>query len=188
MSLTRVQQQILHAVLERADYQLMSLFRLATELEIDYKHARWCVQDLARRGLVKVSRPHGRDMRVGVFGPWDYQDQQSSMGPVSTNSTSIVHRSKSGGVNTMSNIVDTLRAALQQDGGYQRPELSPAQQASLSRAARRVNAIRDDALRLSYVAALVYENARLLAECNEHRCARGFDPLPVHDPDKAAKK
>jgi hypothetical protein len=87
----------------------------------------------------------------------------------------------------MVDIVKSLRAVLHECGGYQRPEPTESERAALSRTARRLNAIRDDALRLSYVAALVYENARLLAEVNEHRQALGFDPLPVYDPGGAKK-
>lgn len=164
MHLTRVQKRILHAILERSDLEIYSLFKLATELDIDYRHARWAVHDLARQGLVTVKRPLGRELRISVFHQCDLQNGGSSNMKLPESLQNLV-----GG------------------NGYKRPELSEAEKEALSRVARRLNAINDHTLRLSYFAALVYENARLLAECNDHRSVRGIDPLTVYDPNKFGK-
>jgi hypothetical protein len=61
---------------------------------------------------------------------------------------------------------------------YQRPELTEDQKRTLALAALQVNQIPDPKRRVLYIGALIAENARLIAECNEHRAARGFELLP----------
>jgi hypothetical protein len=64
---------------------------------------------------------------------------------------------------------------------YQPTQLPDDAQRTLAKLANRINSIRDQWLRLTYISALVYENARLTAECNDHRQARGFDPMRGRD-------
>ncbi len=79
----------------------------------------------------------------------------------------------------MSSIIDTLRASMA-GNEYPRPDLSEDDKQSLQKIAKKLAAIRDDRLRLTYYMAICVENARLLKEVNEHRQARGFNPLTVH--------
>lgn len=67
---------------------------------------------------------------------------------------------------------------------YPPRDLPDEDQRVLAKLANRINSIKDQWLRLTYISSLVYENARLTAECNDHRAARGFDPMPTFDPMK----
>lgn len=71
---------------------------------------------------------------------------------------------------------------------YPRPDIDPQEAEKYSRVARKVNSIPDQMMRLIYVAAMIAENVRLTKEVNEHRIARGFEPLPVYDPENAKRK
>lgn len=65
---------------------------------------------------------------------------------------------------------------------YKRPEISDAETEKILKAGRKMALIPDQLMRGRRMGLIMYENARLLAEVNEHRIARGFDPLPVYDP------
>lgn len=65
---------------------------------------------------------------------------------------------------------------------YKRLEIPEEAERDLAKLANRINTIKDQWMRLTYIAALVYENARLTAECNDHRQARGFELLPTYNP------
>lgn len=64
---------------------------------------------------------------------------------------------------------------------YPRPELTDADKAQAAEDARKL--IRrygmNNAVRI--IAELAAENVRLAKEVNEHRAARGFDPLPTFE-------
>lgn len=75
-----------------------------------------------------------------------------------------------------------LRELAAQHVDYQRPDVPDELKNNLSKWAVRINAIRDQRLRLMQISAIVYEMAQLLQEVNDHRVARGFDRLPVYDP------
>jgi len=70
---------------------------------------------------------------------------------------------------------------------YIRPEIAEETKKVLIRAAVKINSITDQRIRLAYVVALVGENAQLLAEVNDHRIARGYQPLPIYDPASGKK-
>lgn len=70
---------------------------------------------------------------------------------------------------------------------YKRPTVDGETVKSLAMVAKRINAIRDQNLRLVYLLRLCVENAQLLQEVNDHRMARGMEPLPVHDPKEMTK-
>lgn len=78
--------------------------------------------------------------------------------------------------------IGSLRKQYSEDNNYPRPELSQDETTRYQKAAARLNSLNDQRIRLSYIIGLVIENARLLREVNEHRAARGFDPLPVYEP------
>lgn len=64
---------------------------------------------------------------------------------------------------------------------YPRPDLPDTEKRQLALAARRLLALprmRQEIM----IASLLYENAQLAAECNDHRQARGYDPLPLYGP------
>jgi len=64
---------------------------------------------------------------------------------------------------------------------YERPELTDAHQAEAAQLALRfTNGASMKEIRLRVVA-LLCENQRLTLEVNDHRAARGFDPLPVFE-------
>ena len=65
---------------------------------------------------------------------------------------------------------------------YNRPDLTDQQKQQLALTAHQINMMHDLRKRLAYLIAMVVENARLTAEVNEHRAARGIDPLPTYDP------
>lgn len=64
---------------------------------------------------------------------------------------------------------------------YQRPELTPAELAEITRTAALLIQSRNTARTLATLMGLMRENALLARECNEHRAARGFELLPIHD-------
>lgn len=53
---------------------------------------------------------------------------------------------------------------------------------ALAGVARKINDIPSPLVRFTYILRICVENAQLLMELNEHREARGLDPLPVYDP------
>ncbi len=82
----------------------------------------------------------------------------------------------------MSDVINHLREVVSPEK-YERPEVTEDEKEKLTRHARRMAAVKDDRLRLAYFVAICVENARLVREVNEHRAARGYEPLPVYDPD-----
>jgi hypothetical protein len=84
--------------------------------------------------------------------------------------------------------LQSLRADIEQNPpeNYPRPALSNEEEQKYVRVALKLNSIRDQRLRLLYMSTMIYENARLLKEVNEHRAARGLELLPSYDPE--AKK
>lgn len=65
---------------------------------------------------------------------------------------------------------------------YKRPEIDEATQEAIARAVnRQINGKPFREVRKAFMAVCI-ENARLLAEVNEHRAARGLAPLPVYEP------
>ena len=65
------------------------------------------------------------------------------------------------------------------DVKYARPEVKPEWVTSAMRESRK-HAHESTSKMLNVIAALMVENARLVAEVNEHRAARGFEALEVH--------
>lgn len=67
---------------------------------------------------------------------------------------------------------------------YHRPQVSQNDVSKIAQMVRRAtNTHRNSAEEIRSAFFLVcIENARLLAEVNEHRAARGLAPLPVHEP------
>jgi hypothetical protein len=63
---------------------------------------------------------------------------------------------------------------------YPRPMLTPEEQAKQRELARNINFTQFQS-RGRILSKLCEENLRLLKEVNEHRLARGFDPLPGFD-------
>lgn len=65
---------------------------------------------------------------------------------------------------------------------YERPGLTPQDSAAVKALVERVINTRD--LRKAYglLGQVLLENMILTAEVNEHRAARGFDPLPTYQP------
>ena len=61
---------------------------------------------------------------------------------------------------------------------YLRPELTEVDQAEAKALANKLSATPPFKMRAA-LWALLLENIRLAHECNEHRRARGFEPLPV---------
>ena len=64
---------------------------------------------------------------------------------------------------------------------YTRPALTDKQLAEAAAIVKRLMWSTTPAQRNHFVMALATENMRLLAECNEHRAARGFAPLPAYE-------
>lgn len=81
-------------------------------------------------------------------------------------------------------IVSELRSDLQQQAAqpYTRPQVPQDLGLALTRAAGRLAAVRDNRQRWAFFQAIMVENARLLAECNQHRAALGYELLPEIDP------
>jgi hypothetical protein len=61
---------------------------------------------------------------------------------------------------------------------YPRPHLSDDELNKIVKSSRKLNFLQMEK-RGQIVLRLMFENAYLLRECNEHRAARGFAPLPV---------
>lgn len=85
----------------------------------------------------------------------------------------------------MTNPIDDLRETLSSQPPQETPralkDVPNDLQKRLVIAAKKLNAL-PPFQRGVYVAALVYENARLLQEVNELRAGLGIAPLPVKDP------
>jgi hypothetical protein len=63
---------------------------------------------------------------------------------------------------------------------YTRPDpTTETKQQALAFAVQLINHKSTAQIRLA-VAGLLIENQRLTAECNDHRAARGIEPLPTH--------
>lgn len=65
---------------------------------------------------------------------------------------------------------------------YTRPEITEEQKKQMMKFATMLISSRNAQRILSTLLGLMHENARLVAECNEHRAARGLEPLPTHEP------
>lgn len=177
-TITKTQKRIMHAVLTAQRWEIMSLFQLCTDLGIDYSNAWAAVHQLAAAGMLTIARPTGRDLILSM-GAINHPlpgapIPQPYRGTVSRNNQRITHNAQ--GEEPM----ETKSTGLD----YPRPDLTAEEVDKYSRQARKLNAIRDERLRLVYVAAMVAENVRLLKEVNQHREARGLKPLPVYDPEK----
>jgi len=132
-------------------------------------------------GLLVVVRPHGREIYITartINGYWSYRGL--SWGPVFANRQITMHKAQNGGAQM--DPIGSLRDSYSEDKNYPRPELSQDEANRYVKAAARLNSLNDQRIRLSYIIGLVIENARLLREVNEHRAARGYDPLPVYEP------
>lgn len=64
---------------------------------------------------------------------------------------------------------------------YQRPILNETEQALLMVAVREFFTMHRPK-QIELISKLMVENALLTCEVNEHRAARGFDPLPTYSP------
>ena len=64
---------------------------------------------------------------------------------------------------------------------YQRPELTQSETALLMHAVRKFFEMRRPQ-QIELVSRLMVENSLLTHEVNDHRAARGFDPLPTYSP------
>lgn len=180
---TRIERLILYELVSRKDWEIVSLCSLANDLNIHYGWARQAVSRLEIEGWLRAEKPRGRDWLLSLRGPHGFQPCQSllpSRGHVSPKSPHATHNTQKE--ETMSNIINSLRASISPPS-YPRPEVTTEEKEKISKAARKLAAIKDDRLRLAYVIAVCLENARLVREVNEHRQARGFEPLPVYDPD-----
>lgn len=58
-TITPIQKLILLTIIRSGGTWQRGVFRLATELAIDYSHAHKCVRQLEQVGLVRVERVHG---------------------------------------------------------------------------------------------------------------------------------
>lgn len=180
MHLTRIQKMILDAVYGSPDHQLISLFQLVNRLGIHYENARRSVWELQSAGLLRVY-PHGRGLILS--GVWfdssvvtSYLTSGGYRGAVTNKSSFTVRRLQSGGGN--------MSDQQPQVGDYSRPQLTETESDKLARVAVKINKIKDERLRLTYFSSVVYENAILLKEVNEHRARAGLPLLPVYDPEK----
>jgi len=64
---------------------------------------------------------------------------------------------------------------------YTRPEVDPNEAQKIARMMTQIAMTKGIKGIVTAATALGMENARLLAEVNEHRVARGFDPLPEYE-------
>lgn len=62
---------------------------------------------------------------------------------------------------------------------YERPTLTETEARETVWAAAKINRILSFKNRLAVITRLVIENALLVKECNQHRAALGYEPLPV---------
>lgn len=179
---TRIERLILYELASRKDWESISLCSLANDLNIHYGWARQAVSRLESEGWLRAEKPRGRDWLLSLRGPHGFKDCKNvplSRGHVSPKSQRTTHNANE---EHMSNIINSLRASISPPS-YPRPEVTTEEKEKIAKAARKLAAIKDDRLRLAYVIAVCLENARLVREVNEHRQARGFEPLPVYDPD-----
>lgn len=180
--LNLTQRKIMRSIFNSDRYTLTSLFRLACDLEIDYSYAWYCVKLLQARGLIYVDRPNGRDLVMSAFPPLTPQKRSFTRGGVFQDSQPVTYNPQNGGPSM--DDIQKLRDDLEPPADYPRPVLSKEEQETYAKQAKKINAIRDQVLRLIYVAKMVEENVRLLKEVNEHRAARGLALLPVYDPER----
>lgn len=160
---TRVQKQILCFLLDQPGYRYTSLFQLANELGVDYSNAWNAVKSLEDTGLLDVNVfRHGMTIRVRVR-----TEKSPRVGGVSVSLAYSVHRPQ-------------MEVSMDDQRGL--PEVPEELQKSLVVAVNRINAIRDQQARMPLIAAIVYENARLLQEVNQLRSQLNIPVLPVYDP------
>lgn len=180
MELSRVERQILNALAMALGYRVVSLYALCTELELDYSNAWRATRALEARGYVQVSRA-GRDLSLTLFKSSKPSGSNRSGGGVERIKRHISRNTKG---ETMEEDIQSIRNTLpDQSGYYPRPELTSDEGKKYSNVAKKINGIQDSRLRLVYLTTIVCENVRLLREVNEHRRARGLDPLPEYDPE-----
>jgi len=67
---------------------------------------------------------------------------------------------------------------------YDRPEVDEETRKQAAAFALRLVRSRDNTKQIAVLTQLLWENARLVLEVNEHRAARGFEPLRVFDAPK----
>jgi hypothetical protein len=180
--LTPVQRKIMRKILNAPKYTVVSLFRLALDCDVDYSYAWYCIQLLEARGLITVIKPNGRDLQISALGQFRTNGHHN-MGVVLRNYRNIERKTQ--GIPSMDDL-QHLRDGLDQPmaADYPRPVLTKEEKEKYASAAKKINAIKDQYLRLIYVAKMIEENVRLLKEVNEHRAARGLAPLPTYDPEK----
>lgn len=77
---------------------------------------------------------------------------------------------------------DELAAAIPIPVHLPRPVLSKAEQINLSLLARKINAIQDEKIRLSYIGTFLLENAQLTLEINTLRVHLGFEAIASYSP------
>lgn len=180
MGHTRIERLILFELLSRHDWEAVGLSGIARKLDLNYLTAHRAVGRLERDGFVKVECQRGRQALITLRGPvgFDKPIDQTTRG---SDSTFLENTKRKTQREDMNNMIHALRNALDPQPEYQRPELSQEEKEKLRKAATRLAAIRDDRVQLAYILAVCIENARLLKECNDHRAARGYAPLHVHD-------
>lgn len=61
---------------------------------------------------------------------------------------------------------------------YQRPDLTPEETKGISELSKRIVHQTNYLYRLSLIACILIENAKLFREVNQHREALGYEPLP----------
>lgn len=180
---TRVQKQLLAWLLEHGG-ETRSLFAMAARLDVAYSHAWFALRDLERAGVITILGNSGSSLVIKIGNNYSNhacRPSQPKGGSVFANWRHTTHNTQIGGCN-MADEYTPLRELAAQHVDYQRPDVPDELKNNLSKWAVRINAIRDQRLRLMQISAIVYEMAQLLQEVNDHRVARGFDRLPVYDP------
>jgi hypothetical protein len=66
---------------------------------------------------------------------------------------------------------------------YPRHRLDERQLKTLLREAQKIAGLLTYQQRVAVIARALAENASLAAECNEHRAARGLEPLQTYEPE-----